>query len=214
MTNDFSLVARNLECIRDTRALFTDLTFSVQSKQMLLLEGRNGSGKTSLLRMLCGIRLPDAGSVKWCGEDIYKLGAEYREYFCYVGHKDAIKQDLTPYENLRIAQVMGNSRFDRSIDEALEQFDLYGYEDLLTRNLSAGQQRKLSLARLVVTESPLWLLDEPFTSLDRDGIKIVQDVMAVHLETGGMIILTTHHKVDLDGPSLQRIDLSQCISDR
>jgi len=209
MTENYWLDARDLESTRSGRVLFRELTLALRGKQMLLLEGANGSGKTTLLRMLCGFSLPDTGEVTWCGKDIYKLRAEYYAHIAYVGHKDGVKLELTPYENLRVAQAMASFSLDQSIDSILDRFGLSGYEDSLTRNLSAGQQRRLSLARLLVTKAPLWILDEPFTSLDTYGIDIAHNVMQRHIEGGGMIVLATHHKISLDGSDLQRINLSE-----
>jgi heme exporter protein A len=202
-----SLVARDLACIRDDRILFEHLEFTVRSGEMLLLEGRNGSGKTSLLRILCSIRLPDAGVVNWCGEDIHKLGADYHEHIAYVGHRDGVKQDLTPQENLRVARALGKAS-SRSSAEVLDRFGLYGFEDIPTYNLSAGQQRRLALARLLATEAQLWILDEPFTSLDKHGISLFESVMDEHIHAGGMIVLTTHHRVSFEGSSVHYINLS------
>jgi len=205
--SSLSLEARGLECIRDDRTLFSNLEFSLEAGQALILEGRNGSGKTSLLRILCGIRLPDAGSVRWCGTDITRLGADYHEHTAYVGHRDGIKLDLTPLENLAMAQALGKPA-NVSPAAALEQVELYGYEDVLTRNLSAGQQRRLALARLLVTDSLLWILDEPFTSLDRHGIALVESLLERHTGTGGLLAVTSHHAVNLDNTPVQTINLS------
>jgi len=190
--------------------LFEQLDFSVDPGQALVLEGRNGSGKTSLLRILCGIRLPESGEILWGGRDIFKLGPEFREHTAYLGHKDGHKPDLTPRENLRIAQGLGKAREDITIDEALEQVGLYGFEDVPTRNMSAGQQRRLAIARLLVTEARLWILDEPFTSLDRKGIEQMERLFEGHLHRGGMAAMTTHHRIGFrDDIQLVRINLSE-----
>ncbi len=201
--------AKNLACIRDDRTLFEHLDFKLESGESLLLEGRNGSGKTSLLRILCSIRLPDDGAVMWCGKDIQKLGADFHDHIAYVGHKDGIKQDLTPLENLRMAQALGKANKELSCEEVLERFDLFGFEDIPTFNLSAGQQRRLALARLLIAESQLWILHEPFTSLDKHGISLFHAIMEEHVSTGGMIVLTTHHKVSLNANAVQFINLSE-----
>jgi len=202
------LQVHELECVRDDRVLFTGLDVSIRSGEMLMLEGRNGSGKTSLLRIMCGIRLPDAGTVTWRGTDIQRLGADYHESLSYVGHRDGIKQDLTPQENLRMLQALGTPHGGRTVDECLERFGLYGFEDVPTRTLSAGQQRRVALSRLLVTDAPLWILDEPFTSLDRHGIEVFESLMVDQLDIGGTIVLTTHHRVGVESKRIQRLNLS------
>ena len=205
--NNLRLEARELECIRDDRTLFSNLEFRLEAGQALLLEGRNGSGKTSLLRILCGIRLPDAGMITWDGTDINRLGADYHQHTAYVGHRDGIKLDLTPLENLAMARALGKPN-DITLEAALDQVDLYGFEDVLTRNLSAGQKRRLALARLLVTDTVLWILDEPFTSLDVHGIQIIEELLETHTAGGGMLAVTSHHTVNLNDTPVQRINLS------
>jgi heme exporter protein A len=205
--NNLRLQARELECIRDERTLFSNLEFSLEAGQALLLEGRNGSGKTSLLRILCGIRLPDAGMITWDGTDINRLGADYHQYTAYVGHRDGIKLDLTPLENLAMSRALGKPN-DITLEAALDKVDLYGFEDVLTRNLSAGQKRRLALARLLVTDTVLWILDEPFTSLDVHGIQIIEELLETHTAGGGMLAVTSHHTVNLNDTPVQRINLS------
>ena len=205
--NNLRLQARELECIRDERTLFSNLEFSLEAGQALLLEGRNGSGKTSLLRILCGIRLPDAGMITWDGTDINRLGADYHQHTAYVGHRDGIKLDLTPMENLAMSRALGKPN-DITLEAALDKVDLYGFEDVLTRNLSAGQKRRLALARLLVTDTVLWILDEPFTSLDVHGIQIIEELLETHTAGGGMLAVTSHHTVNLNDTPVQRINLS------
>ena len=206
--NNLTLEAVDLACIRDDRTLFSDLAFRITPGEALLLEGRNGSGKTSLLRILCGIRLPDAGMITWGGTDISKLGPDYHEHTAYVGHRDGIKLDLTPLENLAMARALGKPN-DTTLEAALEQVDLYGFEDVLTRNLSAGQQRRLALARLLVTDTVLWILDEPFTSLDVHGIQVIEELLDNHTSRGGMLAVTSHHAVNLANTRIQRVNLSE-----
>jgi heme exporter protein A len=206
-TDSLCLEADQLECIRDDRTLFSNLAFRLERGQALILEGRNGSGKTSLLRILCGIRLPDAGTVTWGETDISKLGPDYHVHTAYVGHRDGIKLDLTPLENLAMARALGKPS-DITLEAALEKVDLFGFEDVLTRNLSAGQQRRLALARLLVTDTVLWILDEPFTSLDTHGIKVIENLLDQHTTRGGMLAVTSHHAVNLDNTPAQTINLS------
>ena len=202
-----ALAAHALECIRDDRTLFSNLDFRLEAGSALILEGRNGSGKTSLLRILCGIRLPDGGTVTWGDTAIDKLGPDYHMHMAYIGHRDGIKLDLTPLENLAMARALGMPN-DITLEAALAKVDLAGYEDVLTRNLSAGQQRRLALARLLVTDTTLWILDEPFTSLDVHGISVIEELLDAHTTSGGMLAVTSHHAVNLQNTTVQRINLS------
>jgi heme exporter protein A len=199
-----ALAAHALECSRDDRTLFSNLDFRLEAG---ILEGRNGSGKTSLLRILCGIRLPDAGTVTWGDTAIDKLGPDYHMHMAYIGHRDGIKLDLTPLENLAMARALGMPN-EITLEAALAKVDLAGYEDVLTRNLSAGQQRRLALARLLVTDTSLWILDEPFTSLDVHGISVIEELLEAHTTAGGMLAVTSHHAVNLQNTTVQRINLS------
>ena len=202
------LESTGLSCIRDDWTLFEDLSFKLGAGQALLLEGRNGSGKTSLLKLLCGIRQPDAGTISWEGEDIASLGADYHVHIAYVGHKDGIKADLTASENLKFARGLGVPDEMLDIESALDRVELSGLDDTPARNLSAGQQRRLALARLLVTRAALWILDEPFTSLDSHGITLVEQLFSDHLAGGGMLAVTSHHPVQLSTAEIIRINLS------
>lgn len=206
-TDNNILEIHELECVRDDRTLFSNLGFRLERGQALILEGRNGSGKTSLLRILCGIRLPDSGRVTWNEMDIRKLGPDYHVHTAYVGHRDGIKLDLTPLENLVMARAFGKPN-DIQLETALEKVNLNGFEDVPTRNLSAGQQRRLALARLLVTDTALWILDEPFTSLDVHGIQVVEELLEAHTQCGGMLAVTSHHAVNLHNTPVQHINLS------
>jgi len=202
---DLILQGEGLSCIRNDRVLFRDLNFSLHKHQVLLLEGKNGSGKTSLLRILCGFREPDSGQVRWCGEPISEV--QYRADMAYIGHLEGIKKELTVLENLRVSLALAVSGA-YTIPQALAKVQLGGYDDVLVQALSAGQKRRLSLARLLITQNRLWILDEPFTSLDRQGIALIESLMSEHCANGGMIVLTSHHEIDLQGVDVQRINLS------
>lgn len=201
----YLLQGSGLSCIRDDRVLFEDLDFALQAGQVLLLEGKNGSGKTSLLRILCGFREPDAGQVFWCNEAIND--SRYYADMAYVGHLDGVKKELTVLENLKVALALGQTGA-YSIQQALAKVHLAGYDDVLVQALSAGQKRRLSLARLLITHNTLWILDEPFTSLDKQGIALIESLMTEHCVGGGMIVLTSHHDIDLQGVDVQRVVLS------
>jgi len=201
----YLLKGTDLSCIRDDRVLFEGLAFELVSKQVLLLEGKNGSGKTSLLRILCGFREPDAGQVFWCGEAIND--SQYYADMAYVGHLDGVKKELTVLENLKVSLALSRAG-QYSIEQALTKVHLDGYDDALVQALSAGQKRRLSLARLLITKNIVWILDEPFTSLDKQGIALIETLMSEHCASGGMIVLTSHHDIDLHGINVQRINLS------
>lgn len=199
------LQGSHLSCIRDDRMLFEGLDFTLQSGQVLLLEGKNGSGKTSLLRILCGFREPDAGQVFWCGDAIND--SQYYADMVYVGHLDGVKKELTVLENLKVSLALGRSG-QFSIQQALTKVHLANYDDVLVQALSAGQKRRLSLARLLITQNLVWILDEPFTSLDKQGIALIETLMSEHCANGGMIVLTSHHDIELHGVDVQRINLT------
>lgn len=208
------LQATDLTCIRDDRTLFSQLSFSLSSGQLLLVEGENGSGKTSLLRILCGIRLPEQGELIWkrVGEDSAQQvsihgNESYAGDMAFLGHLDGNKLDLTVTENLEFSGALarGNSC---SIAQALKKVNLNLFDDLLVSNLSAGQRRRLSLARLILSGAALWILDEPFTALDKQGIEMAEREINNHLAEGGMVVMTSHHSVSFDENKMLKINLS------
>jgi heme exporter protein A len=203
-----SLEADKLSCIRDDRVLFEGLSFRLGSGEAIVLEGRNGTGKTSLLRILCGLRRPDAGEVRWHGASIEKNYVDYYTHMAFVGHMDGIKKELSALENLRLSRSLCGSG-DMTIEEALQTLNLTGYEDIPTFYLSAGQRRRVALARLLATDARLWILDEPFTSLDREGIALVERLMDAHIDAGGAMIMTSHHEVHLTTPNVRVLNLSE-----
>lgn len=202
-----SLQVKNLSCFRDDRLLFEGLGFTVENSQVLLLEGKNGSGKTSLLRIICGFREPDDGEILWCGNAIEE--SDFLAQMAYVGHLDGVKKELTVKENLNTALALSQPG-KYTLDQALYKVHLSGYDNTLVQSLSAGQKRRLSLARLLITSNVLWILDEPFTSLDKDGIRLIESLMHEHVTAGGMIILTSHHDLVLHESYVQKINLSPC----
>ena len=201
------LEVKDLACVRDDRVLFEHLSLSLDAGQMLLVEGRNGSGKTSLLRILTGLKLADHGDVFWQGCSIGQLAADYYEQMNYIGHHDGVKRELTCIENLRLAQAMGKPAVI-DLEDVLEQVNLYRYGDTPVSHLSAGQKRRLALARLIATESRLWVLDEPFTSLDKKSMAQFETMFAQHLAEDGAIVMTSHHDIEMQGSNIQRLELS------
>jgi heme exporter protein A len=192
------LEANALECVRGERRLFQDLSFSVEPGELLEVSGPNGSGKTSLLRMLCGLLAPTAGEILWRGANIRTLKEEYFKGLAYLGHSGGVKAELSAAENLFISGGLAGSPPDgEKIGAALGRMGLRGSEALPVKTLSQGQQRRLALARLLLSDKALWILDEPLTALDRVGVGLVQSVLEEHLAGGGMAVLTTHQPFDV-----------------
>ncbi len=192
--------------MRNDRLLFEQLEISLDAGQMLVVEGPNGCGKTSLLRILTGLRMADGGEILWRGEPIDRLAGDYFEQVNYVGHHDGVKHELSCLENLRLARAMGApSSID--LDDVLERVNLYAYGETDVGSLSAGQKRRLALARLLATEATLWILDEPFTSLDKTSMAMFSSVFEHHLQQQGMIVMTSHHDISLPQQALQRLQL-------
>ncbi len=202
--NTKKLEARELFCIRDERVLFSGLNFTLTSGQVLLIEGRNGAGKTSLLRILTGFRKPESGDLFWSDERIDDTQQFYQDT-AYIGHNNGLKDTLTAEENLRYARALAISTL--SIDDAMAQVGLNGYQETVVRFMSAGQRRRLALARLLCTHKPLWILDEPFTSLDRASIKLFEQFIETHANQGGLVIMTSHHDTSIPHTILQKIHL-------
>ena len=202
------LEAINLECERGERVLFSGLSFKLPPGNLMLIEGPNGSGKTSLLRILCGLAQPNRGEVRWQGVEVGKMQEQFRSGLVYLGHNPGVKGDLTPYENLGVTRDLTRSRSDITLDEALEQVGLGGFEEVPARTLSAGQRRRVALARLLVADASLWVLDEPFTALDTHGVRLVELMLSRHLERGGLAVVSTHHPVTVAEVDIVRLELS------
>ena len=198
------LQAVDLECVRDDRVLFRGLNFTLEPGQILQVQGRNGSGKTSLLRILCGLSPPAEGEVRWCGENIQSSRPEYFAELAYVGHAHGVKGELTPVENLNLARGLGRASGMEPV-EALEHLGLAGYEDVPSRFLSAGQRRRVALARLLILQARVWVLDEPFTALDVHGVDFIESMLLGHKNRGGMVMLTTHQPLRMDESHVTRI---------
>ncbi len=201
------LMAVDLECIRGDRVLFSGLNLDVKPGIILQIEGRNGCGKTSLLRLLCGIMMPSEGEILWNGESITRERADYYSVASYLGHHNGIKGELTALENLHFAQALSTPKTDCDLYNILERLSMAGFEDIPCRHLSAGQNRRVALARLLATDATVWILDEPFTALDRKGIMEVEKVFEEHVMAGGIIILTTHHPLKMDSQHYRSLNL-------
>jgi len=194
------LSANELACERGERLLFKNLGFELGSGEALLVRGGNGRGKTSLLRILSGLSVPATGTVRWRGESISKAHEQYGREMAYIGHANGIKDDLTPMENLRIAAALdGRVLDDATAMAALEQVGLSRCVDLPARVLSFGQRRRVALAGLMTAGALLWILDEPLTGLDVEGVAMVEQMIRDHVVAGGLAIMTTHQPLALDG---------------
>ncbi|MFP4494348.1 MAG: cytochrome c biogenesis heme-transporting ATPase CcmA, partial [Halochromatium sp.] len=208
------LEVTDLACRRGERELFSGLDFQLPAHTLLHVRGRNGSGKTSLLRVLCGLLRPDAGRIRWRGEDIRELAEDYHRELLYFGHLNGIKADLSGLENLRIASILDQDPVDtEAILAALARIGLEGFEDLPTRMLSQGQKKRVALARLILSKAPLWILDEPFTALDVDAVELLQQLIAAQVADGGAVVLTTHQEVPLTRGAIQRLTLGDAMAD-
>jgi heme exporter protein A len=193
------LEIQSIECVRDDRLLFSDLSFSVADAEVLQIEGPNGSGKTSLLRIICGLRLPDAGQIKWRGETIASNREDYYADMVYIGHLPCVKADLTVLENVRsLLDTRSLSLSNSIIEAALAKVGLASYEDVPGKALSSGQRRRILLAFIELSQAKLWILDEPLTALDVQGVELMESMILEHRQAGGSVVFTTHHGMQLD----------------
>ena len=205
------LEASRLDCVRGERRLFHSVSFQLRGGELLYLQGKNGTGKTSLLRMLCGLLPPAAGEIRWKGQAIGRLGEDYRRELCFLGHHNAIKEEMTPLENLLASAKLAEETLDEdSALGALETMGLAGREDLACRHLSQGQKRRVALARLCNERRALWLLDEPFAALDAAAVELVAGLTGAHLQRGGLAVLTTHQPVDIPAGTVNDLVLGSC----
>lgn len=189
-----------LSCVRGERTLFSGLDLDVEAGEWLHVRGANGTGKTSLLRLLAGLSQPAEGEVLWNGLPISEVAQDYRRNLLFLGHHAAVKEDLTGAENLALAsQLDGAELPEAEMLSALRRFGLKGREHLPVRFLSAGQKRRVLLARLVTRKAKLWVLDEPFTALDTKAVDMLGGVVAEHLAAGGMAVVTSHQAMPLAG---------------
>jgi len=205
------LAITQLECVRGERRLFTGLDFEAAPHTLLEVRGPNGSGKTSLLRNLCGLLPPAAGTIRWCGNDIHAFADDYRSHFAYLGHLSGVKDELTAVENLRFAaRASGLPAEPDAIDAALGKLGVHEFRHLPCKALSQGQRRRVALARLCLSaERALWILDEPFTALDTAALAVVRQLVEAHLERGGIVVLTTHQEVAIAARATQRVELAR-----
>jgi len=195
--------------VRGDRRIFSDVDFSLAPGECLQVTGANGSGKTSLLRILCGLLTPAEGQVTWQGANIHSLGEEYSTQITYFGHRPGVKDELTAGENLSVSAGLNGIDIDlNTARQALEKMGLSGRDTLPARMLSEGQRRRVSLARLLICNTKLWLLDEVLTSLDKAAISLVRSLIEEHLSGGGLAVVATHQDLQLTSGQPRRLELA------
>ncbi|MDP8052054.1 cytochrome c biogenesis heme-transporting ATPase CcmA [Pasteurella atlantica] len=196
MSNNNQLKVVQLCCQRGNKRLFSYLDFCWNAGDFVQVEGHNGIGKTSLLRILVGLAQPLSGEIFWNNCKIHKNREEYHHNLLYLGHLTGIKQELTAWENLQFYQKVTDSKpSDDILWDILKKVGLFGREDIIASQLSAGQQKRIALARLWLSNAPLWILDEPFNAIDKQGVQVLTQLFEQHTQKGGIVILTSHQEV-------------------
>jgi heme exporter protein A len=200
------LSVRDLACERSERLLFQRLNFTLTRAHMLLVQGGNGQGKTSLLRLLTGLGRPEHGEVLWCGVPIARCRESYNQNMAYLGHANGMKDEFNPVENLRFQSALQNRPFaeDQAV-VTLKRLGLSRCLDMPCRALSFGQRRRVALSALLLAGAGLWILDEPLTGLDVGAVALVETLIREHVQAGGMVVATTHQAINLDGVDVQRL---------
>jgi heme exporter protein A len=204
--NQVLLSANALTCIREDRILFEALNLSVCSGDIVQVEGPNGSGKTSLLRILAGLSQPYDGSVLFQEQCISEQADVFHQNLLYLGHLPGVKGEMSAQENLEFNLALHGNDVSTA-EETLEKVNLLGFEDALASHLSAGQHRRISLARLWQSTAPIWILDEPFTAIDKRGVNKLEQLFLAHAQRGGCVILTTHQDLSFHEDKVKKITL-------
>lgn len=202
-------MVQGLSCLRGDRLLFKNVGFELKAGSLLYVLGENGSGKSSLLRLLCGLLTPEDGAILWGGKKIKQDAENYFSNLTYIGHLNGLKDDLTALENLQIsARLAGNSVIESKALAALAAIGIERCANLPVRVLSQGQKRRVALARLWLAKSQLWILDEPFAALDTASVNVLASRLSEHMSNGGMTIITTHQDVSINAQSTQTLRLN------
>lgn len=191
---------------RDDNTLFSDVSAVLEAGDIFQVEGPNGAGKTTLLRIIATALTPTEGRLFWCGEDVLRHRSTYLQNMLFLGHLPGLKQSLSPVENLQWWRQVHPDTSSRESLDVLASMGLRGYEDVPCYTLSAGQQRRAALARLLVTDAPLWVLDEPFTAIDKQGVAELEDLLVQHAGRGGIVVLSTHQDVGIQ--NIRRLQLA------
>lgn len=204
---NYHLKLQQIACQRGDNLLFDNLNWDFHSGDWVQIDGENGIGKTSLLRILTGLSQPLSGKVYWNAVQITQIREQFHQNLLYLGHQAGIKPELTAWDNLQFYQRIQGKNSPEQLWTVLEKVGLLGYEDITASLLSSGQQRRIALARLWLSQVPLWVLDEPFTALDKQGVQQLADLFEQHCAKGGIIILTSHQAIDC--PNLTKLYLAE-----
>ncbi len=203
-----SLTFSKLGCTKGGRQLFKDVDFELSAGQWLYVSGANGVGKTSLLRMVCGLATVDFGQILWNNTPIHSQPEIYRQDLCYLGHLNALQESMTVDENLRFTSALGGLAPTASQrKDVLSRFGLHGRSQQLVRHLSQGQKRRVALSRLALSPARLWILDEPYVAMDEAGVQMLADLIAAHVTKGGLAVLTSHQRVSIGDIPAQVLEL-------
>jgi len=201
------LAGEGLELWRGELRLFSGVTFELRAGELLHIVGPNGCGKTSLLRVICGLTLPETGEVYWRSKKLQRNRADFHASTCYLGHRESLKADLTAEENLVFQLGLRAWLSQADLHAALDKVGLTKKRSVPARSLSAGQKRRVSLARAHASGAKLWVLDEPYTNLDVAGRELVDQMMSEHLERGGLVLLVAHQAHGVAGGVTRRLEL-------
>lgn len=202
------LEARDLELWRGDRRLFHGVSLSVHESELLHITGPNGCGKTSLLRVLCGMTLPEIGSVNWRGRPVMRSRTDFHSEMSYVGHRESLKADLSASENLTFDLGLRRDAGKDVVRSVLDEVGLTAAADVPSRSLSAGQKRRVSIARCLASRAKLWILDEPYTNLDVAGREFVDEMMTRHLADQGLVLLVAHQSHGVAGQRVRQMEMA------
>lgn len=206
-TAESLISADHLTCIREDRILFEELKLNVSAGDIVQVEGPNGAGKTSLLRILAGLSAPYEGEIFFKQSPVNECRELFHQNLLYMGHLPGVKGEMSAQENLEFNLALHGLDSTKA-EQTLSEVNLLGFEDALASHLSAGQHRRIALARLWQSNAPIWILDEPFTAIDKLGVSKLEDLFLQHADRGGCVILTTHQDLTLPTERVKKITLS------